>query len=71
MITEIAARLPPADAAAARGRALAVLALMTGSLQLARAVTDPRLSQDILDEGIANALTLAGVDTTTRPTFRP
>ena len=44
---------------------------MTGSLQLARAVTDPRLSQDILDQGIANALTLAGVDTTTRPTFRP
>jgi len=38
-----------------------VLALMAGSMQLSRAIPDPRLSDEILAQGVANALALADV----------
>ena len=68
LIEQIASRLAPEDPATARGRALSVLALMAGSLQLSRAVADPRLSDEILDQGVANALALASNDA---PVVRP
>jgi AcrR family transcriptional regulator len=68
LVEQIAARLAPEDPAAARGRALSVLALMAGSLLLSRAVSDPRLSDEILHQGVANALALANNDA---PAMRP
>jgi TetR/AcrR family transcriptional repressor of nem operon len=57
---EIGARLPPALGATERcDRAGAVLALMLGTLQLARLTTDPGRSEAILQAGIGAALALA------------
>ena len=41
-------------------RAIGVLSLLIGALQLSRAVTDPALSEQILSAAYANALTIAG-----------
>ncbi|WP_134767905.1 TetR/AcrR family transcriptional regulator [Nocardioides sp. 1609] len=41
-----------------RARSLGVYALMIGTLQLARAVTDPTLADEIVETGLRNALTL-------------
>jgi TetR/AcrR family transcriptional repressor of nem operon len=60
ILDEIAKRLEPTDPASARHAALGLYALMVGTLQLARAVNDPILSQEILDEGIQNALAFMG-----------
>ena len=62
LVQQIASRLAPEDPAAAHGRALSVLALMAGSLQLSRAISDPRLSAEVLEHGVANALALACLD---------
>jgi TetR/AcrR family transcriptional repressor of nem operon len=61
-IENIAARLAPHDPPSARIKALTVFAMMVGTLQLSRALTDPRLAADILEQGIGNALTLFGAD---------
>ena len=37
---------------------LSVYALMIGTLQLARTLTDRRLSDDLLEQGIRNALSV-------------
>ncbi|MFJ8912959.1 TetR/AcrR family transcriptional regulator [Amycolatopsis sp. NPDC102389] len=58
IIDDMAARLAPDDPAAARATVLSVYALMIGTLQLSRAVTDRRLADDLLDQGVRNALTL-------------
>jgi TetR/AcrR family transcriptional repressor of nem operon len=58
LLDDIVARLGPADPKAARLRALSVFALLVGTLQVARAMADPELADAVLDEGIANALTL-------------
>jgi AcrR family transcriptional regulator len=47
-----------ADTASNRGHAAALHGLLVGTLQLARAVTDRTLSDEILAGGIASALTL-------------
>ena len=54
---EIAARLAPHAPASARAEALSLLALLVGTLQLSRALTDPRIADEILDQGIRRALT--------------
>lgn len=59
MIDAIARRLDAADPDAARDRAIGLFTLLVGSLQLARAVTDPALSDQILADALRNALTLA------------
>ncbi|WP_137295621.1 TetR/AcrR family transcriptional regulator [Nocardioides dongxiaopingii] len=41
-----------------RARSLGVYALMIGTLQLARAVTDPALADEVVETGLRNALTL-------------
>jgi TetR/AcrR family transcriptional repressor of nem operon len=55
---DIAARLDPTDADAARIDALALLGLVIGTLQLARAITDRELSDRLLGRGIETALKL-------------
>jgi TetR/AcrR family transcriptional repressor of nem operon len=41
-------------------KALSLLAMMAGTLQLSRALTDRQLSDDLLEQGIDNAFTLLG-----------
>src|SRR5215207_2114621 len=55
---EIAARLDPTDAEAARMDALAIFGVMIGTLQLARAVTDRNLSDQLLTRGVETVLQL-------------
>ena len=57
-IDDIAARLDPTDAEAARTDALTVFGLMVGTLQLARALTDRDLSDQLLARGVETALKL-------------
>jgi TetR/AcrR family transcriptional regulator, transcriptional repressor for nem operon len=57
-IDDIASRLDPTDIAAARTDALTVFGLMVGTLQLARALTDRDLSDQLLARGVQTALTL-------------
>ena len=58
VIDDIAARLAPEDPRSARTKTLGVYALMVGTLQLARTLADRQLSDDILEQGIRNALTV-------------
>src|SRR5436305_9298984 len=55
---DIASRLDPTDAEAARADALTVFGLMVGTLQLARALTDDGLSDHLLARGVETALKL-------------
>jgi TetR/AcrR family transcriptional regulator, transcriptional repressor for nem operon len=55
---EIAARLDPTDAEAARTDALTLLGLLVGTLQLSRALTDRDLSDQLLAQGVETALKL-------------
>jgi TetR/AcrR family transcriptional repressor of nem operon len=58
IIDELARRLRPEHPQAARVTALSVFALMIGTMQLARALTDPELVDQLLEQGIENALAL-------------
>src|SRR5213080_845838 len=53
---DIASRLDPTDAEAARADALTVFGLMVGTLQLARALTDRDLSDQLLEQGAETAV---------------
>jgi TetR/AcrR family transcriptional repressor of nem operon len=65
MIAAIARHLEGDDAELTEARAIGVFTLLVGSLQAARAVTDPALSDRILEAAHANALTITGA--TPRP----
>ena len=54
---EIAARLAPDDPGSARATTLSLFALLIGTLQLSRA-TDRQLADDVLEQGVENALAL-------------
>jgi TetR/AcrR family transcriptional regulator, transcriptional repressor for nem operon len=56
MADDIAARLAPHDPQSARVGVLGVFAMVIGTLQLSRAITDPRLADALLEDGIQNAL---------------
>ena len=56
VVDDIAVRLAPHDPPSARVKTLGIYALMVGTLQLARGLADRRLSGDILEQGIRNAL---------------
>jgi TetR/AcrR family transcriptional regulator, transcriptional repressor for nem operon len=58
VIDDIAARLDPADPEAAKTDALTIFGLMLGTLQLARALTDRELSDQLLAHGVETALKL-------------
>jgi TetR/AcrR family transcriptional regulator, transcriptional repressor for nem operon len=60
LIDDVAARLAPEDPRSARVQALGVFALMVGTLQVSRALADQRLADDVLEQGIQNALALLG-----------
>ena len=60
VIDDVAARLAPGDPPRARAKTLSVFALMAGTLQLSRALADPQLADEVLEQGLQNALTLLG-----------
>jgi len=59
MIEAIARHLDDGDAQRTEERAIGLFSLLVGSLQAARAVTDPELSDRILAAAYANAMTIA------------
>ncbi len=60
IIELIAARLDSGTQRERRRKAVALYGLMVGTLQLARAVNDKQLSEEILQSGAEQALALAG-----------
>lgn len=60
LVDAIARHLDHGDPADARERALGLYTLLVSSLQLARAVTDPDLSEEILAAARANAARIVG-----------
>jgi AcrR family transcriptional regulator len=60
IIEMIAARLGTGSERQRRRKAVAIYGLMVGTLQLARAVSDKRLSDEILQSGADEALALVG-----------
>ena len=58
VVDDIAARINPNDVEAGRVDALTVFGLMVGTLQLARTLTDPQLSDRLLDRGVETSLKL-------------
>ena len=58
VIDGIAARMAPHDPPSARVKALSLLGLMAGTLQLSRALTYRQLADELLEQGIRNALAL-------------
>jgi TetR/AcrR family transcriptional regulator, transcriptional repressor for nem operon len=61
-IDDIAARLAPDDPPSAHAKTLSVFALMVGTLQLSRALADRHLADQVLEQGIHNALALLGAE---------
>ncbi len=60
MVDAIARHLDDGDAQQARESAIGLFTLLVGSLQLARAVTDRELSDQVLAAAHANAMTIVG-----------
>jgi len=58
VIDDIAGRLESDDPEAARVQTLGVFALMVGTLQVSRALADQKLADEVLEQGIDNALAL-------------
>jgi AcrR family transcriptional regulator len=58
LVDQIASILAPGDPQSARGQTLSLFALLIGTLQLSRALADRRLSDEVLERGIENALEL-------------
>ena len=55
---DIARRIAPHDPDSARVATLGLVALLVGTLQMSRALTDERLSDAVLDNGVRTALAL-------------
>jgi AcrR family transcriptional regulator len=60
IIPLISAQMPDGTADERRRNAMAIYAIMVGALQLARAVNDKKLSDEILENAVEAALRLAG-----------
>jgi TetR/AcrR family transcriptional repressor of nem operon len=60
IIDDAAARLVPDNPESARAQTLGVFALMVGTLQVSRALSDQELADEVLEQGIQGALTLLG-----------
>ena len=60
VIDDIGARLAPDNPQSARVQALSVFAMMTGTLQLSRALADRQVADAVLAQGIQNVLALLG-----------
>ena len=57
----VASVLSPDDPRSARAQTLSLFALLIGTLQLSRALSDRRLSDEVLERGIENALAMLPV----------
>ncbi|MFF0094866.1 TetR/AcrR family transcriptional regulator [Streptomyces canus] len=57
IVEELAVRLAPEDPQSARGKALGLFTMAVGTLQLSRALSDRKFSDEVLEKGIENALT--------------
>lgn len=57
IVDVIATHLAPRNPRSARGRALGLYTLLVGTLQLSRAISDPKFSDEVLKHGIHNART--------------
>ncbi len=57
-IDDIAAVIAPRDPQSARVQVLTIYAQMVGTIQLSRALSDPKLADQVLEQGIQNALAL-------------
>ncbi len=62
VIDDIAARLAWDDPHSARVKTLSVFAQMVGTLQVSRALADRHLADEVLEQGIQNALALLGAE---------
>jgi TetR/AcrR family transcriptional regulator, transcriptional repressor for nem operon len=75
VIDDVAAHIAPQDPPSARVMTLSVFAMMVGTLQLSRALADPQLADEVLEQGIQNALALLTAPATPgcpgRPEFAP
>lgn len=60
VIDDVAERLSSNDPKSARVRTLSVFALLVGTLQVSRALADRRLADEVLEQGVQNALALLG-----------
>jgi TetR/AcrR family transcriptional regulator, transcriptional repressor for nem operon len=58
ILHEICVRLEPKDPESARGTALSLFTMLVGSMQLARALSDRKLSARVLEDGIRSAQAL-------------
>jgi TetR/AcrR family transcriptional repressor of nem operon len=56
VLDEIAVRLAADDPQSAYGKALALYTMAVGTLQLSRAVSDRKFADEILEQGLQNAL---------------
>jgi AcrR family transcriptional regulator len=56
IVDEIAGRLASEDPQSAYGKALALYTMAVGTLQLSRALSDPKFADEVLEQGIQNAL---------------
>lgn len=65
LVAAVARHLDRGDETEARERAIGIYALIVSSLQLARAVTDPEQSDQILASAYRNAMRIAGDVTST------
>jgi TetR/AcrR family transcriptional repressor of nem operon len=70
MADDIAARLAPDDPQSVRSIVLGVFAMMIGTLQLSRALTDPKLADTVLEQGLQNAITALGAERASRKSER-
>lgn len=63
VVDAIEARLAPGSTPTTQSRAqgMSVFALMIGTVQVARATTDPVLADEVIERGLTNALTLLGL----------
>jgi TetR/AcrR family transcriptional repressor of nem operon len=62
VIDDIAAHLVPDDPQSARVKTLSVFAMMVGTLQISRALADRQLADEVLEQGLRNALALLDVE---------
>jgi AcrR family transcriptional regulator len=58
-VQALAMLLPHPKSAKSRRQAAAIFSLMVGTIQVARAVSDPRLAEEILENGVQAALKLS------------
>lgn len=62
MVDDIAAILAPDDPVSVRVRTLGAFAMLIGTLQLSRALSDRELADEVLEQGVQNTLVLLGAE---------